>query len=337
MALFAGLGAAIVRGGAALLRSVGLKSAAGRGAKAAGAAGEAASRVTPTVITSTPSNVHGIRAGLGAKPQPTRAPARPTQEWPAAKEAPRAKPGADIPQSDKWKKMSVEEKFGALDKAGQAKGFADTVRQKTGVATPSQSQVVQSAQEASDDRQKQRDDESKASKAKASEAARSAVKTGLFVALFPPAFLFSIKKMTNLLAAFAEGTLESSRGLRRFDASINTTFAKLERQNIRLGAQQAQATSGSTTMLGNQWRKLKDEVQPIREMMGTLLNIIGTGAVEALRGMVVIVNMLFKYHPMFATMVAIAKKLEAKGGGGAGVSEYMKFLDDVRSGKYGGP
>ena len=75
------------------------------------------------------------------------------------------------------------------------------------------------------------------------------------------------------LEKFGESTVEGYRGLEKFSGNLAVMYAQLDRTQLVLGAQYAQATGGTAAMAGGELRELKEALQPLREMGGTMKNI----------------------------------------------------------------
>jgi hypothetical protein len=86
--------------------------------------------------------------------------------------------------------------------------------------------------------------------------------------------------VTKAFAAVAERTMEASRDLARFNGSIATTFAMLDKQELALKARTAAGTSGTASMLGESVMEMKEAMQPVNETMKNTMNLIGTGLAE---------------------------------------------------------
>lgn len=89
--------------------------------------------------------------------------------------------------------------------------------------------------------------------------------------------------LPSALASFIKGTemwataqAESLRKLARYDSKIAGAFARLDYGDLRRTAQQASANSGSTSDLIVSLDRLRDSMQPFRELSTTFFNVVVT-------------------------------------------------------------
>lgn len=73
---------------------------------------------------------------------------------------------------------------------------------------------------------------------------------------------------------FAESTVESYRGLEKFNGRLAVMFAGIDRQKLVLGGRYAAATGGSAAFAGKNLMNLKEQMQPLGEAFGTIKNIV---------------------------------------------------------------
>ena len=84
--------------------------------------------------------------------------------------------------------------------------------------------------------------------------------------------------------------LLSRQKFAQFDSRIAAVFARFELAEIRRTFATAQATSGSTEILGDAVNDLKDEFQPIRELGTNIANLGGTALAKLGQGITFIAN-----------------------------------------------
>ncbi|MCP4539918.1 MAG: hypothetical protein GY832_22490 [Chloroflexi bacterium] len=141
-------------------------------------------------------------------------------------------------------------------------------------------------------------------------------------------FSLAVIKGTHALVV---GRLESSRELRRFSAAVANTFAQLDRQQLVHKRNLGQATSGSTSRLGDAVMALRDETQWIRIALVTAANVAAETATHTLR----LANLLYKLNPYVIIGVDALKKIEfLMSKGDDGPVPYQQFLLDMEAGKF---
>jgi hypothetical protein len=102
-----------------------------------------------------------------------------------------------------------------------------------------------------------------------------------------------------------EATIESYRDMTKFAPKLAILFAAVDRQSLILGARYAYKTSGSAMALGSQWMGLKEQLQPIKEALGTFSNTAIAGLTTAIRGV------LFILKPQIYILTKISECFEA--------------------------
>ena len=86
---------------------------------------------------------------------------------------------------------------------------------------------------------------------------------------------------------------KSRQGLAQFDAGIAAAFAKFEIRELQREIAQAQATSGSTEVLGEAVSDLKDEFQPVRELSTNIANLGGAALARLGQGLTFLMKKVF--------------------------------------------
>lgn len=81
--------------------------------------------------------------------------------------------------------------------------------------------------------------------------------------------------LSKALEGAAHATLRSRQDMARFNSSISSIFAQVERQEIQLAVRTAQGSSGSTVALGKAFMELRQEQQPWEEIGVRAKNIFG--------------------------------------------------------------
>ncbi len=114
---------------------------------------------------------------------------------------------------------------------------------------------------------------------------------------------------------------------------IANTFARLDYQDRVLAMRTAGATSGSTSVLGDSYRKLRDELQPLREAGTTAKNLMATGAVQLARLATVAVRLV----TVGTGIEWVLKQIERVWGAGQDPrSELLKHLEKLAGGNWEG-
>lgn len=133
--------------------------------------------------------------------------------------------------------------------------------------------------------------------------------------------------------AFGRRVLEGQRDLRKFNASIANSFAKLDRQEIVLASRKAAATSGSTKLLADQYMALRQEIAPISDSLTNALNLLATGAV-ALARIGVVGAKILGYVAGISQAMAILNWLLGQQQDKGPQAEYRQFLREMAAGDF---
>lgn len=81
--------------------------------------------------------------------------------------------------------------------------------------------------------------------------------------------------LSKALEGAAHATLRSRQDMARFNSSISSIFAQVERQELQLAVRTAQGASGSTVALGKAFMELRQEQQPFEEIEKRSKNLLG--------------------------------------------------------------
>ena len=92
--------------------------------------------------------------------------------------------------------------------------------------------------------------------------------------------------------ALSKSILESSRDFAKFHGGIAIAFAKMERQELRLGQQMAGATGGTMQAGANAYMELRTAIEPFKEATGNLKNMMGVSLANIANSMSVLLNIL---------------------------------------------
>lgn len=97
------------------------------------------------------------------------------------------------------------------------------------------------------------------------------------LALASSTFGASLVTLPFALKKFAAAVLDSREYLSHFNGRIAQAFARLKIQDAQLNMRTGAATAGSTETLTAAVMEMKEAVQPIREMLINLANLLATG------------------------------------------------------------
>lgn len=113
-------------------------------------------------------------------------------------------------------------------------------------------------------------------------------------------------KLPGIVERFGTSLNESQRRLAQYNGALAGMYARLDYQKRQIDRDMARNTSGSATMLGGELGKLREELQPLREMNGTLKNLLMALATQGARA----TNFLMHLDPRLQGLLWIAEKLE---------------------------
>lgn len=134
------------------------------------------------------------------------------------------------------------------------------------------------------------------------------------------------KRMDQLSGSIAE----ANRKLAIFHPAIALSTIQLDRQRHVQSFQLAQATSGSSVLLGRRLMELRKDLQPMREAFGTAKNIGGAAFAFLGEKLTQGVNNVMK--PLFILAKAAEKYLDLDEDTGGHF--YLQFLDQVAKGEF---
>jgi hypothetical protein len=100
--------------------------------------------------------------------------------------------------------------------------------------------------------------------------------------------------------------LEGQRNLRLYNATIAMTFARLDYSQRRMAMRTAQGTAGTTTLLGGQLQKLREDLQPIQQAGRQMLNLVGS----ALVGVGRLVAFVIQVNPVFIVIKSVLNAVD---------------------------
>lgn len=142
---------------------------------------------------------------------------------------------------------------------------------------------------------------------------KAAIKSSVSMFTIP----FALKKWT-------ESLVDSREHLRYFNARIGAAYSRLDIQKFRLNLRQANATSGTTTVLADQLSQLRENTQSIRELGANVINVFGITAARY-------ANMFLQ--PLNKIAGFLEEKMENIAGvpGPKGINQ--KFIDNLAAGQ----
>ncbi len=108
------------------------------------------------------------------------------------------------------------------------------------------------------------------------------------------------------LEKFVGGLVESRRELARYNGAIAGAYGRLQHQDIRRNIHAANQAQGSTTTLVDSFNELKDAVQPLKEDIITVVNVVGIVAAK----IGTVAAWLAKMNPIIQGIHFVAEKIE---------------------------
>lgn len=143
--------------------------------------------------------------------------------------------------------------------------------------------------------------------------------------------LFGLRKFATLIS-------ESNRDLAKYNGRLAVSFAQLDIAHLRSDILTSQATSGSGTELNRQLADLIHEIQPTREALGTLVNVVGIEIVKASKTLIGIARTFAETVPFLRGAVQklkdIEDELKRKNPGQAGLgTQIMERMMDMGNGQ----
>lgn len=112
------------------------------------------------------------------------------------------------------------------------------------------------------------------------DAALAAAAAMTSVALATTTFGASLITLPFALKKFATAILDSREYLSHFNGRIAQAFARLKIQDVQLNVRTGAATASSTEALTTAVMEMKEAVQPIRESLINLINLVATGSAK---------------------------------------------------------
>lgn len=263
-----------------------------------------------------------------------RAANRAKELYRAAKEGFGFEPRKEKSVDEETRGMSLADRYKRLEQTGTLL-TPQHVAKASGVPYPSQEDVVGASERAE---QRERERQAKEQE-RAGGAGKAAMQAGggaiLSIAALPITWPFIFAKAADAVEKFGTGTLEQSRNLRRFDAAISNTFARLDRQALLLDMRKAQATGGSAAGLGRQLGDLRRELQPFRENVTIAINMIALNTVWIARGIAEVA----KWSPIMKAlgMWIRAMEEEQRKKNPAGPTAFDVHYQSILRGDFSGP
>jgi hypothetical protein len=89
----------------------------------------------------------------------------------------------------------------------------------------------------------------------------------------------SLYAVYSAARAFVAGVMETNRDLAKYDGRLAASVARLEMTKLNLEIRQSQAVGPSGEMLNDEFGKLLEDIQPIREAVGIVATQFATGLV----------------------------------------------------------
>lgn len=136
-----------------------------------------------------------------------------------------------------------------------------------------------------------------------------------------------IKPVTTLpkqLEDWGQSLLDSRRNLMAFNGAIAGTIMEAERRDIVRKMEEGRRVSDSTKLMSEELSDLKDEFQPLKDVIVNGFNLI---ARSSFRNAAFAVKAL-KNHPIVAAVLGIQELLTNRGDGEG--TAFMRFIEDIR-------
>lgn len=83
--------------------------------------------------------------------------------------------------------------------------------------------------------------------------------------------------VTKLFHSLSESITEGNRAMRRYSGTINTAFARLDRQKIKLDVRTAQGTRTTTMAAAQSTMQMREALQPLEEDWQNMKNVMSIG------------------------------------------------------------
>ena len=129
---------------------------------------------------------------------------------------------------------------------------------------------------------------------------------------------------------FGESVIESNRELARWSPEIARTIMMSDRQNMMLAANDARATGGSLSMAGGQVASLKENWQPLSNLMGTIKNV-GVGTLAAVGN-----KIMEKLNYIIVPIAKLAEFCDHLMGTDTKKTPFAQLVSDMKSGMFWG-
>jgi hypothetical protein len=207
---------------------------------------------------------------------------------------------AKTPVAEQTKGMSLAERAARLEKKGALltpTATAEALNIKSPDPITTQQRVQ--ASEVREEQRRQREAES-------FDQAEGDLRKILKFTVPITALSVALVKLPGLLGKWGESILESQRPLEAFNVAIASSFAQLKHQQFRQAFATGAATSGTTGMLADSIEDFKEEFLPVKVASIRLMNVLGTGIVQAAAAAIQLLYMI----PEFRAAILILAKIE---------------------------
>lgn len=125
-------------------------------------------------------------------------------------------------------------------------------------------------------------------------------------------YKFVLEQITGLFHRLTFSLSDANRDLAKWNGSISASFARLDISRMKLDIRQGAATAGTTNELNNQLAAFLKELQPIREGVGTISNMLGISLLKIGTSIVQSVRAIAEKVPLLGGAVAALKAIEAE-------------------------
>lgn len=185
------------------------------------------------------------------------------------------------PLSERIEGLSLDDRYDRLKAQGQLLGRRDVSRRLGGIRKPTREQVVvESEKQEQRNRARMADElEKRSGTGKKAGLLAMAARNPVTATI---AVVASLVVATKAIKAFAERTLEGSRDLAQFNASIAVSFARLEFQRQIHGVKLGRGTQTSERFLAKAVYDLRDTMLPMKNAWVSFKNVLAGSLARAL-------------------------------------------------------
>lgn len=109
--------------------------------------------------------------------------------------------------------------------------------------------------------------------------------------------------VTKLFHSLSENITEGNRAMRRYSGTINTAFARLDLQKIKLDVRTAQGTGKTTRAATDAVMQMREALQPLQEDWQNIKNVLSVGMANTVTMVARIVDVAKKFDPVIGPLL----------------------------------